>query len=183
MIGGQWPRYQVFHQSDRNKPHTNAGTVHAPDPELALLNARDVFVRRPECTSLWVVRADQISSCTAEQRSDPEWSAQGGALQDEPVPFLVFAKTSQAAPHEYLGQVSARDPAGAFHNAFQQFSQVGGLVWWVVPDEAVTRMEEGDGESFFEPARDKTYRDQSDYRTQTMLREIREQRRREAGRG
>jgi ring-1,2-phenylacetyl-CoA epoxidase subunit PaaB len=66
MNDTQWPRYQVFLQEKQGEPHQDAGSVHAPDPEMALLNARDVFVRRPECVSLWVVEANRIYSRTAE---------------------------------------------------------------------------------------------------------------------
>jgi ring-1,2-phenylacetyl-CoA epoxidase subunit PaaB len=63
----QWPRYEVFEQERPGQPHRNAGAVHAPDPEIALQNARDVFVRRPDSHSLWVAPADQILSRTAEE--------------------------------------------------------------------------------------------------------------------
>ena len=46
MTDTQWPLYEVFEQERPGQPHRNAGAVHAPDPELALQNARDVFVRR-----------------------------------------------------------------------------------------------------------------------------------------
>jgi len=63
----QWPLWEVFTQSAPGKPHEHAGSVHAPDAELALQNARDVYTRRGEAVSLWVVPADAI---TASSPSD-----------------------------------------------------------------------------------------------------------------
>src|SRR5262245_16462431 len=67
LMDTQWPRYEVFEQERPDQPHHNAGAVHAPDAELALQNARDVFVRRPDCYSLWVAPASAIRSWTAEE--------------------------------------------------------------------------------------------------------------------
>jgi ring-1,2-phenylacetyl-CoA epoxidase subunit PaaB len=47
--------YEVFKQEREGAPFRNVGSVHAPDAEMALMNARDVFARRPACHSLWVV--------------------------------------------------------------------------------------------------------------------------------
>jgi ring-1,2-phenylacetyl-CoA epoxidase subunit PaaB len=63
----QWPRFQVLLQEAEGKPHQDVGSVHAPDAEFALLNARDVFARRPACISMWVVPVEAIFSKTAEE--------------------------------------------------------------------------------------------------------------------
>jgi 1,2-phenylacetyl-CoA epoxidase PaaB subunit len=47
----QLPRFQVF---CKQAAPPGRGSVHAPDSGLALLNA-EVFVRRPECSGLWVI--------------------------------------------------------------------------------------------------------------------------------
>ncbi len=70
MSDTQWNRYQVFVQESEGKPHLDYGSVHAPDPELALLNARDVFARRPDCVSMWIVPAEAIHVLTAENLRD-----------------------------------------------------------------------------------------------------------------
>lgn len=62
----QWPLWEVFTQPRDGKPHEHAGSVHAPDAEMALENARDVYARRNEGISLWVVPSDQITASTPE---------------------------------------------------------------------------------------------------------------------
>lgn len=64
-----WPLWEVFVRAKRGVSHVHAGTVHAPDAELALQNARDLFTRRSEGVSLWVVKSTDI---TASDPSDAE---------------------------------------------------------------------------------------------------------------
>jgi ring-1,2-phenylacetyl-CoA epoxidase subunit PaaB len=63
----QWPLWEVFIQSKSGQPHKHVGSVHAPDNEMALLNARDVYTRRNEGTSVWVVPAAVITASTPEE--------------------------------------------------------------------------------------------------------------------
>lgn len=64
---GQFPLWEVFTQLKPGAPHEHAGSVHAPDAELALQNARDVYTRRGEAVSIWVVPSAAI---TASSPSD-----------------------------------------------------------------------------------------------------------------
>ena len=59
--------YEVFVRSRRGLDHKHVGSLHADDPEQALEYARDVYARRGEGVSLWVVAAGDI---TASQESD-----------------------------------------------------------------------------------------------------------------
>src|SRR5829696_529449 len=61
-----WPLWEVFIRSRNGLDHKHCGSVHAVDAAMALKNARDVFTRRMEGVSVWVVRADDIVA------SDPE---------------------------------------------------------------------------------------------------------------
>lgn len=62
----QWPLWEVFTQGKKGKPHEHAGSLHAPDAEKALENARDVYARRKEAVNLWVVPSDQIVASSPE---------------------------------------------------------------------------------------------------------------------
>ena len=50
----------MFTQPNKGQPFEHAGSVHAPDAELALQNARDVYARRGEAVNLWVVPSAAI---------------------------------------------------------------------------------------------------------------------------
>ena len=57
-----WPLWEVFVRSKRGVSHVHAGTVHAPDAELAMQNARDLFTRRSEGVSIWVVKSSDVTA-------------------------------------------------------------------------------------------------------------------------
>lgn len=61
-----WPSWEVFTQKGDGSPHEHAGNVHAPDAEMALLNARDVYGRRMEAVNIWVVPTASIVASTPE---------------------------------------------------------------------------------------------------------------------
>jgi phenylacetate-CoA oxygenase PaaH subunit len=170
----QWPRYEVFEQERPGQPYRNAGSVHAPDPEMALQNARDVFGRRPECSSLWVVPESRIYAWTAESlETDTDLEVDSAVLMLTPAPFEVFQKQSQRQAETFVthvGQVSARTPAEALRKAMAQFDTGAVYVWWVVPARAILSTQPGDVDSFFGPARDKPYRQPNYYRVFTQMR-------------
>ena len=58
----QWPGWEVCTPSAQGVPHEHAGSVHATDAEHALQNARDVYARRGEVISLWVVPSAAITA-------------------------------------------------------------------------------------------------------------------------
>ena len=55
-----WEPFAVFHQAKRGEEHSFVGIVHAPDPEIALLFAKEQFGRRKKTVNLWVVRSTDI---------------------------------------------------------------------------------------------------------------------------
>lgn len=55
MIQKQWPLYEVFIRSKGGLDHKHVGSVHAADASMAVEHARDVYTRRMEGVSIWVV--------------------------------------------------------------------------------------------------------------------------------
>ena len=53
--------FEVFRQEKDGDPMRHGGNVLAPDPELALHYAREMFGRRGESVRLWVVRRADIN--------------------------------------------------------------------------------------------------------------------------
>ena len=62
----QWPLWEVFLQPPKGEAHEHAGSVHATTAEQALQNARDVYARRGEAVSIWVVPSESITASTPE---------------------------------------------------------------------------------------------------------------------
>jgi ring-1,2-phenylacetyl-CoA epoxidase subunit PaaB len=58
--GREWPLWEVFVRSKGGLDHKHCGSLHAADGKMAVQMARDVYTRRQEGTSVWVVRSDHI---------------------------------------------------------------------------------------------------------------------------
>ena len=58
----QWPLWEIFIQAKPGIAYKHQGSLHAPDAAMAIQNARDVYTRRSEGISIWVVEAKHISS-------------------------------------------------------------------------------------------------------------------------
>ena len=66
----QWPLFEVFVRSKQGLDHKHCGSLHAADAEMAIRMARDVYVRRLEGVSIWVVPSTAITASKSED-SDP----------------------------------------------------------------------------------------------------------------
>lgn len=64
--GNFWATFEVFHQKKRGQQHIHTGIVHAPNPEMAMVFAKEQFARRGECTNLWVVKSSEIYASSYE---------------------------------------------------------------------------------------------------------------------
>lgn len=62
----QWPLYEVFIRSKNGLEHRHVGSLHAADAEMAMENARDVYTRRQEGVSIWVVESKHITASNPE---------------------------------------------------------------------------------------------------------------------
>jgi len=138
------------------------GSVHATDPEHALLVARHVFVRRPSAYALFVAPAEAFFHVTQEALKDPK--ALEGPLGEEEA-YWVFAKKSHRRSMVYgdlVGRFLAESPGEAVKQALLEAQ---GVAFWAVPERLVVGTEPTPEvvESWFAPAREKTYRLQSYY--------------------
>jgi hypothetical protein len=111
-----------------------------------------------------------MSGGTAEQLADAG-SAPAGP-PGEPAEYIVFAKLDRRGTLTYIGQVVASSPHEAVELGLRLCSPDAPRVLWVVPAGEVARSEADQASSFFDPARDKPYRDQAFYHVQTALRRL-----------
>jgi len=85
MSGRLW---EVFVRPRRGLAHVHAGSVHAADAETALRNARDVYTRRSEGVSLWVVPAEDITASSPSE-ADPFFATAGDKVYRHPTFYEV----------------------------------------------------------------------------------------------
>jgi ring-1,2-phenylacetyl-CoA epoxidase subunit PaaB len=55
-----WPLWEVFIRSKQGLDHKHVGSLHAADAQMAIENARDVYTRRLEGVSIWVVESKHM---------------------------------------------------------------------------------------------------------------------------
>ena len=65
--GGQWPLWEVFIRSKQGLDHKHVGSLHAVDAQMAIENARDVYTRRNEGVSIWVVESKYIHASNPDE--------------------------------------------------------------------------------------------------------------------
>ena len=66
----QWPLWEVFLRSKQGLDHRHCGSLHAPDAAMALQMARDVYTRRMEGVSIWVVPSHLIAASDPDQKDE-----------------------------------------------------------------------------------------------------------------
>jgi len=65
--GGEWPLWEVFIRSKQGLDHKHVGSLHAVDAEMAIENARDVYTRRQEGISIWVVESKYVHASNPDE--------------------------------------------------------------------------------------------------------------------
>jgi ring-1,2-phenylacetyl-CoA epoxidase subunit PaaB len=66
----EWPLWEVFVRSKQGLEHKHCGSLHAADAQQALQMARDVYTRRQEGVSLWVVPSALITASEPEDKGE-----------------------------------------------------------------------------------------------------------------
>ena len=58
----EWPLWEIFLRPKAGLDHKHCGSLHASDAKMAIQLARDVYTRRQEGVSVWVVRSSDITA-------------------------------------------------------------------------------------------------------------------------
>ena len=90
----EWPLWEVFIRSKNGLEHRHAGSLHATDAEMAIENARDVYTRRQEGVSLWVVESKHITATSPEDSGELF-----GPAEDKVYRHPTFYKLPDALKH------------------------------------------------------------------------------------
>ncbi len=63
----EWPLWEIFIRSKQGLDHKHVGSLHAADAAMAIENARDVYTRRMEGVSIWVVESKYIHASNPDE--------------------------------------------------------------------------------------------------------------------
>ena len=89
-----WPLWEVFVRGKRGLNHVHVGSLHAADAEMALHNARDLYTRRNEGVSIWVVKAEDITASSPAEK-DPFFAPAADKVYRHP----TFYAIPEEVPH------------------------------------------------------------------------------------
>jgi ring-1,2-phenylacetyl-CoA epoxidase subunit PaaB len=89
-----WPLWEVFIRSSRGLSHVHAGSLHAPDETMAVRNARDLYTRRGEGVSIWVVPSSAITTSDPDARGEFFESSSGKDYR-----HATYYTASEGVPH------------------------------------------------------------------------------------
>jgi ring-1,2-phenylacetyl-CoA epoxidase subunit PaaB len=89
-----WPLFEVFLRSKRGLNHVHVGSLHAADATMALHHARDLYTRRNEGVSIWVVKAADITASSPDEK-DPFFAPSGDKVYRHP----TFYDIPDSVPH------------------------------------------------------------------------------------
>lgn len=152
---GGWPRWEAFVRQNGGLSHVYSESVHAPDAETALLNARDAYLRRVEGVSLWVIPADQVTVWESDGPKPPlvDVAPRPSALWE------VFVRHRRGLAHVHAGSIPATGPGDAIGKARKVYvTREVGISVWVTPSASVNAADPKDAAALFEPFSDKDYR-------------------------
>ena len=70
MTPQELPLFEVFIRSKQGLEHKHCGSLHASDAQQALQHARDVYTRRMEGVSIWVVASKDITASQPDDKAE-----------------------------------------------------------------------------------------------------------------
>lgn len=169
----QFGTFEVFVQPQEGKAFQHEGIVHAPNPEMAYVLAKETFTRRFTCTSLYVTdtRHIYISPMTEGNMNAydlvPEIADQPG----QKVPYEIYHLLKRGKQHIHACSVIAVNPQEAMTLAKNQFKGKSVFNIWAIRtvDIRFTTPEEKD---LWITLPDKKFRDASDYKGGDKLKEF-----------
>jgi ring-1,2-phenylacetyl-CoA epoxidase subunit PaaB len=82
------PLWEVFIRGRRGLSHQHVGSVHGSDAAMALRNARDLYTRRGEGVSIWVVPASEITASSPDEK-EPFFDPAGDKTYRHPTFYHV----------------------------------------------------------------------------------------------
>ena len=69
-MSNEIPLWEVFIRPRNGLAHRHCGSLHAADETMAIQAARDVYTRRGEGTSVWVVPSAAITASDPENKGE-----------------------------------------------------------------------------------------------------------------
>ena len=162
----QFETYQSFIQTKEGKPFEHAGTVHAPNEEMAFLFAKEQFSRRGTfCHALCVVKTELVLvSEFTDNGQDVYDTFKGSYSGDTSASFEVFHSVKRGKHHKHIGTVEAKDFEDALLASKETYPRDKPVFnVWIAKSEDILMSDEEDAD-IWNTLKEKKYRDAIDYK-------------------
>ncbi len=116
----QLATFEVFVQPKEGKPFQHEGAVHAPNPEMAFVLAKEAFTRRFTCVSLSVIDTHNVfvsPTTEGDQHVFDLFKDSGSSNTGGKTSFEIYLLSKRGKQHIHAGTVEASSPEEAMVNA------------------------------------------------------------------
>ncbi|GAA3151104.1 1,2-phenylacetyl-CoA epoxidase subunit B [Streptomyces rameus] len=96
QVGRSQAPWEVFIRPRRGLSHQHVGSVHGADADMALANARDLYTRRGDLVSIWVVRSEDVRASSPDEK-DPLFSNAADKPYRYPDHYVALNKAADHA--------------------------------------------------------------------------------------
>lgn len=167
--------YQVFHQMKPDKPFQHVGIVHASDPEMGFVFAKEVFSRRQTCSGIWIIDTTCIKTTeyTDGTRSVYELlNPEPAKRTDKQEDYEVFHLFKRGKQHIHAGTVGAGSFEQALSIAHHELGQ-NMIVYnvWIARAKDFYRSTQ-ENRVIWESLPTKKYREPTDYKASEKLKSL-----------
>lgn len=168
MSSKAWPLWEVFIRSKLS--HVHAGSLHATDAEMAMVNARDVYTRRMEGVSIWVIPSAAIYTLhftDEESNEEPELIHEHPSFttdntkqeKEHSDQWEIFIRTKRGLSHKHIGSTQSSTPKEALQKTKELYSQTMDIsTVWLAQSDQIKASQPAESEAFYDPAKDKLFR-------------------------
>lgn len=169
----QFPTFEVFVQAKEDKPFQHEGVVHAPEPNLAFLFAKEQFSRRYSCSGIWVVNTQNVFVSDYTENSQNIYDNIDLEPEKGPLlPYEVFHLMRRGKQHKHVGKVEASGINHAFMEAKAKFDNGKPVLnVWVVKSSDIFQTNE-EHKAIWDTLPLKQFREATDYKGGEMIREF-----------
>ena len=158
--------FEVFVQPKENRPFQHEGIVHASDPEMAFVLAKEAFTRRFLCISLYITATGNVFVSPLTENTKNAYDLIDDQFEKgaSPTQFEIYHLFKRGKQHQHVGQVMAGSHHEAMYHAKQTLrgdKQVYNIWAIKTSDIRFTKPEELD---LWNTLPEKKFRDASDYK-------------------
>jgi ring-1,2-phenylacetyl-CoA epoxidase subunit PaaB len=172
----QLPTFEVFVQPNEKRAYQHEGIVHAVNPEMAFMFAKEQFSRRYTCSGIWTVSTEEVfvSSYSDDQQSVYETVTDTASTSGKTA-YLIFHMMKRGKQHKFAGEVMADSYEQALSVAKRELDPGKPVLnIWVIKDEDIYKTTEED-KQIWATLQEKQFREATDYRGADKIKQFKEE--------